>query len=797
MKKLFVMCFTLILSTLVYSQWVQTNGPNGGFILSVTANETDIFAGTVSGIFHSSNNGGTWTKIHTVQEGVRALAVLTKVSGEMYLFSASAWGGELIRLTENSIGWKVDSLPTPKSVFCFRVSGENIFAGTFEGIYLSTDYGTNWAELNTGLTDEFVRALAIDGSNIYAGTDNGLVFLSVNNGLNWTNVSSFGGNSYPRIREIAVLENRVFVATPQGVYVSSDNGASWVEFNSGLPQTINYCFAVSGSNIFAGTEGGGVFLSNIYSTTWTAVNNYLASPNVYSLFISGTNLFAGTDKGIFLSSNNGTNWNEVNSGLISTDVYTIAVSGSNLFAGTWRNGVYLSSDNGTLWNAVNNGLTNTNIRSLALSGVNLFVGTDGAGVFLSTNNGANWNEVNSGLMHTYVLSLATSGTNIFAGTWRGGVFLSTNNGSNWTPINEGLANSPFDSTGYADINCFIINDTNLFVGTYGAGIFLSTNNGTSWTAVNSGLSMADWTPTHYVSINCLASYGNNLFAGTEKGIFLSSNNGTNWNQVYAELQMSVNSFAIDGMNIFAGTPDDVLLSMDNGVSWTNVGTGLPPRLFLRSKAKCLAVSGTNLLVGTKGNGVWRRPLSELVPVELTSFTASANGKEITLNWTTATELNNQGFEVQRKFSSSEFVTVGSVKGKGTTTSPNHYSFVDKLINGGKYFYRLKQVDFSGTFEYSNAIEVEVKTLDKFTLEQNYPNPFNPTTKISWQSPVNSRQTLKVFDILGNEVATLVDEEMEAGYHSVDFSASELPSGVYFYRLHVGNFIENKKMLLLH
>ena len=200
--------------------------------------------------------------------------------------------------------------------------------------------------------------------------------------------------------------------------------------------------------------------------------------------------------------------------------------------------------------------------------------------------------------------------------------------------------------------------------------------------------------------------------------------------------------------------------------------------------------------------VWAIP-SYAIPVELTSFTVTADGKEVMLNWSTATELNNYGFEVQRKFGANDFVTVGSVKGHGTTTSVNNYTYVDKLIDGGKYFYRLKQIDFNGTFEYSNEIEVEVRVLDNFTLEQNYPNPFNPTTKISWQSPVSSLpdgkagwQVLKVFDVLGNEVATLVDEEMEAGYHSIDFDASDLPSGVYFYRIQAGNFVDTKKLILL-
>ena len=217
-------------------------------------------------------------------------------------------------------------------------------------------------------------------------------------------------------------------------------------------------------------------------------------------------------------------------------------------------------------------------------------------------------------------------------------------------------------------------------------------------------------------------------------------------------------------------------------------------------------------VGPNSAGIGMAMADYVIPVELISFTATSNGNEVILSWSTATELNNHGFEIQRKFCSNSFVTIGSITGHGTTTSPNQYSFVDKILDAGKYFYRLKQLDFNGTFEYSNVIEIDVRSIDEFTLKQNYPNPFNPTTKISWQSPVSSWQTLKVFDILGNEIATLVDEYKPAGIYEIEFSNAEthhgvsLPSGVssrggyasgvYFYRIQAGNFIETKKMIFL-
>jgi hypothetical protein len=188
-----------------------------------------------------------------------------------------------------------------------------------------------------------------------------------------------------------------------------------------------------------------------------------------------------------------------------------------------------------------------------------------------------------------------------------------------------------------------------------------------------------------------------------------------------------------------------------------------------------------------------------VPVELASFTASASAGVVELNWITATETNNQGFEVQRS-NGSEFETIAFVDGNGTTTATQAYSYTDRSVDVGVYTYRLKQVDFDGTFEYSNVIEVDVPAPAEFGLEQNYPNPFNPSTKISFQLKVDAQVSLKVFDVLGQEVATIVNSNLVAGAHSVDFDASALNSGVYLYRIEAtgndgSNFIDVKKMIL--
>ena len=212
-----------------------------------------------------------------------------------------------------------------------------------------------------------------------------------------------------------------------------------------------------------------------------------------------------------------------------------------------------------------------------------------------------------------------------------------------------------------------------------------------------------------------------------------------------------------------------------------------------------------------------------LPVEMTSFSASVQNNFVELNWTTATELNNYGYEVEKRPSPTPskgegafgspipleggqgvgWIKIGFVNGNGNSVSTKSYSFTEKSTEYGKYQYRLKQIDFDGAFTYSKIVEVNIVSPNKFELLQNYPNPFNPTTIIKYSIPASLNPSkggtltqLKIYDILGNEVAMLVNKEQQPGSYEFEFNASNLSSGVYFYRLQAGNFIQMKKMIFL-
>jgi plastocyanin len=188
--------------------------------------------------------------------------------------------------------------------------------------------------------------------------------------------------------------------------------------------------------------------------------------------------------------------------------------------------------------------------------------------------------------------------------------------------------------------------------------------------------------------------------------------------------------------------------------------------------------------------------SDVIPVELSSFTASVNANSVNLTWITASETNNKGFEVQRKTANSDWSVISFVNGQGTSTKTKVYSYVDGNLDAGNYYYRLKQVDFDGSFEYSNIVTADVSAPAKFELSQNYPNPFNPTTKINFAVPTNGNVNLTVYNVLGQKISTLVNGNMKAGNYTVDFNASDLNSGLYFYKLESSGATQVKKMMLL-
>ena len=224
-------------------------------------------------------------------------------------------------------------------------------------------------------------------------------------------------------------------------------------------------------------------------------------------------------------------------------------------------------------------------------------------------------------------------------------------------------------------------------------------------------------------------------------------------------------------------------------------------------------SDGTVVVGTHGNGVYSSTITDALPVQLVSFIVRADRMNAKLKWRTESEVDNYGFEIERRIVNSNFPpkadgppaqkivdweNVGFVEGAGTSTSPKEYSYVDRNLSPGRYAYRIRQVDNDGSFAYTGAVEVELGLAPReFTLSQNYPNPFNPTTTIEFTLPQDGRVVLKIYDLLGREVATLFEGEAKAGYYQkVTFDAGKVGSGVYIARLEYDGNQLLRKMLLM-
>jgi photosystem II stability/assembly factor-like uncharacterized protein len=364
--------------------------------------------------------------------------------------------------------------------------------------------------------------------------------------------------------------------------------------------------AVIGSDLFAGTHQG-IFRSPTNGTYWIPANTGLANPDVETLYVRGTDLFAGTYGGVFGSSNHGASWTALNTGLKTTVVLSLITSGDKLYAGA-RNGVYRSNSSGNSWTL----LSPAWACSMIVDGTNLYAGTWGHLVY-SMDNGASWDlyhvsSPGSGRM----FSLAMMDSYIFAGSEGGGVFRIKYNAPDlWIR----------DSTGQPDatVHCLAVNGTDLFAGTAN-GVFLSSD-GLEWTAVNTGLTNLD--------VRTLAFNGSNMFAGTNEGVFRSTDYGASWTPV----NNGLNGFALDVLslffsdnNLFAGTwRGGIFLSENNGESWKAVNTGLMySDLQPSSVVTSFAIVGTDLYAGTRGAGVWRRPLDEMItPVDSVSVDSIA------------------------------------------------------------------------------------------------------------------------------------------------------------------------------
>jgi photosystem II stability/assembly factor-like uncharacterized protein len=473
----------------------------------------------------------------------------------------------------------------------------------------------------------------------------------------------------------------------------------------------------------------------------------------------------------------------------------IAVGGS-----TWAR-VRKSTDGGATWTTtlLASSVPYYNLYAVCFTNTTTGYAVGNLGEILySTDAGSNWSFQSNpiyteGLYQLYGVSF--NSINGIAVGQSGRITWTSNGGSNW----NSPATNPAGSNDLYGVSFY--NSTNAVAVGLNGLIIKSTDGGNNWTSITT-------TNTNTLIAVRFLNGSTGIAVGTGGTVLRTTDGGDTWTSTIAISALNVwraISFYDATHGVIAGDGPSIAKTIDGGQTWSSLpATDFTNMTFIDGVAFIdqdhgIAAASNN----TDMQGYIFYTLNAGLPVELSSFTATAANTVATLQWNTATEVNNYGFEVERRVVESvssgvvEWSKVGFVTGNGTSNSAHSYKYTDANVATGTYAYRLKQIDNSGTYKYSSEAEVSIAVPKVFALNQNYPNPFNPTTMISFTLAKDGFTTLKIYDILGKEVSTLVNSEMKAGIqNTVTFDASKLSSGIYFSRLENNGNAQIKKLVLM-
>ncbi|MBI3195084.1 MAG: T9SS type A sorting domain-containing protein [Ignavibacteriae bacterium] len=692
----------LIFSNVVIAQWTQLSAPEGGAILGMFADGSNLYAGTAgAGVFRSTDGGATWEqKIN----GMNYQSVTAFVKSGPNLLATGTVNVYLS--TDNGETWTAATgLAGGNGVSCLAANGANVFAGTSgRGVFVSTDNGATWTASNTGLpgggTNTYVGSIITNGSTILtSASDNNVqqtMFRSTNNGSSWTGANTGLPLDYSTYGSM-YLDGSTIYAGGSYLYKTTNNGDTWTQADNGIPtySGISEIRAI-GSNLFA-TANQFVYRSTDGGGTWTVLGGGLPLMGMFSLEVSGSDVFAGTvANGVYKSTDSGNSWTQQNTGLKARDMSGFLIDGSTLYAN--GNSIFKTSDDGTTWTNVRGNLKDSSSQpTLVYANGSLLFARDypANGLERSTDGGATWTLVGNGLPeYGSINSIIDVAGGLL--TTKDRVYRSTDNGDTWVKVD----------TASEIINVGNVVKIGSMVYAYGLGVFKSSDEGTTWVKADSGFPA-------YFQIGALAGTSSVLFASGSfsGGTYKSTNGGQSWAIISANIY---SQFFVYGNNLFGCRANNGIFVHKNfATSATKFSGDLPGNTYTYT----FTIHNGNMYAGTSGNGVWKRPLTDVLEV-----------KEIA---------------------------------SGIPTG--------------------------------------------FSLEQNYPNPFNPTTNFEFRIVNFSAKggsasggglvTLKVFDILGREVATLVNENLHPGTFSVSWDATGQASGIYYYRLQSGEFSETRKLLL--
>ncbi len=822
----------LVKSTNNGQNWIQINKSQiGNYILTMAINANEqIFVGTASGTIYqfvdTSFSGGYWKKTgFSVQYEpyVNDLAI----NGNGNILAGTDEGTYL----SNNNGKTWSQLTAESTIAVLYDPAANIFIGTYGELLQSVDEGKTWTTKMTGITCSNISMIAMgtDGT-LYAGA-NVVLSASTDNGANWTQVHSFEGT----IKSLTVLSNRRILVGHKGLvgtYYSDDYGNTWIQSDTmGLPQSYFRSFLQTRNGIVFGGTGHGLYKSTDYGFSWKAAG--LESKSIGTLVESANGyIFAGTyNEGLYYSTDSGNTWEQISfADFQNTSVVPITVLNNGVLLVTAYVGLYRSTDNGITWTNVSNPPMKNNqyvtISSFVTTADGDLFGNFNGSVYWSTDAGDTWKELNDGIENLLIRNLAvtqdghllaTAAGNglyissttihnfphdfwkevqlcdvyglhslvenkngiIFAATYSE-IYRSSNGGKNWE--NTGFSGNVFDKELYTTSTGDILACT-------GSGIiYRSTDNGTSWGQTVIGI------PNNNLVENFSYSESGKMFVelyDTTSGVkelHLSTDNGVTWKLSSSILKFANISYLKTHKSglCFASTNQGLYRSTDDGENWSLSTNGLPGGIPIGTIEY---LANGNIFAGTLGEGIFK----------------STDGG---ITWSQTAFNTFDIYSIVQNKNGQIFAGTG---GNGVYYS-NDYGVSWKDISSGlkdKYIYDLLVTNNEGLIAVSyRSVYIAPGTVtgvkekqeriipSYFILKQNYPNPFNPTTTINYSVPKAGLVTIKVYDALGREIETLVNEEKLSGNYKVEFNGNKLSSGIYFYRMQARNFVETKKLILL-
>ena len=792
---LFVVLF-LSQSCFLFSQqsWVWQNPkPQGSNILaSYFLDANNGWAVGNNGTCIKTIDGGeTWSDIHLpINNNLCSVRFLNPDTGYV-----GDWNGDVIKTTDGGTTWDVQHLDNYADVYIFFIDQNYGWilssaspSATYK-LYRTTNGGADWQSNLINTTYILNDLYFIDSSKGFVVGGFGSILMTSDGGINWSYINSPVTDFLYKVTFKNNTEG--FIGGSNGTLLKTfDGGVNW-QYNTVGPYTIwdisfinnsKGILVENDSRIYTSSDGGNTWSEKTFSSIWSLRScKYLTNSNC---------LILGQLGNIYKSYNNGNNW-----------TYKVLGSRNNLNDIKFiNNGIgYVVGDNGTILKTTNYGQvwetlsspTSESLNSISFPGNHHGYIVGDNSVFLKTvDGGENWTC--GSIPNNYDLT-----TSFFLNDnigWVAGLYnkilKTTDAGNTWILQN-------INETELININSLemVNEETGYACGNYSSYfppksfILKTTNGGSNWNIIKTQIL------SEFESVFFIDSENGWVVDHLNSNTLHTTNGGNNWDTVgvsgnYIYFWNDLYGIVLD----YHAVGNDVYLTSDGGNNWI-----LKPNFVDRYLYSAYIDINGIWIAGMYGT-ILHHDFS-ILPVELNSFSANLDNGNVILTWQTSTETNSHGFEIERSLDKISWITIGFIEGKGTTTEPQQYSYSDNRsdMSASEIYYRLKQIDFNGSFEYSDVIGVMI-TPSTFSLEQNYPNPFNPNTAITYQIPTEQFVTLKVYDVLGSEVATLVNEEKPAGSYELNFpatgGASKLASGVYYYQLRAGSFIVTKKMILV-